>query len=108
MIGNSPKDYPFRSKTIYEPCFLASPAPNYGNRLFGAGRFVRFSAISCAYWRFMFAFWQTYGYFNAVSNISQQKNGQKATFFGYHAGLSRAYNHGISCSEFTGMLALTG
>jgi len=27
MIGKSPKDFPFRSKTIYERCFLACPAP---------------------------------------------------------------------------------
>jgi hypothetical protein len=38
MIGNFHKGFPFRSKTIYERCFLACPAPNYGNGLFGAGR----------------------------------------------------------------------
>jgi len=30
-----------------------------GSRLIGAGRFVRFSAISGAYWRLSFACWQT-------------------------------------------------
>jgi len=33
--------------------------------------------ISGACWRFMFAFWQTFGYFNIFSNKSQQKNDQK-------------------------------
>jgi len=36
-----------------------------------------------AYWRFMFACWLTCGYFNIVSNVSQQKNGKKSTFFGH-------------------------
>jgi len=92
MIGNSPKVFPFRSKTIYERCFLACPAPNYGNSLFGAGRFVRFSAISIAYWRFMLACWQTCGYFNNVSNNSQQKNGQKRTFFGHPEHHTRLFS----------------
>jgi len=65
---------------IYERCFLACPAPNYGNSLFGAGRFVRFSAISIAYWRFMFAFWQTCGYFNIFSNNVNKKMTKKALF----------------------------
>jgi hypothetical protein len=38
IIGYSPKGFPLRSKTIYERCFLACPAPNYDNSLFGAGR----------------------------------------------------------------------
>jgi len=30
----------------------------------------------------MFACWLTYAYYNKISNISQQKNEQKCTFFG--------------------------
>jgi len=71
MIGNSPKVFPFRSKTVYERCFLACICW-YGN--------VRFSAISIAYGRFMFACWQTYGYFNIVSNIVNKKTVKKHFF----------------------------
>jgi len=60
---------------------LACPAPNYGNSLFGAGRFVRFSAIYGAYWRFMFACWLTCGYFNIFQTIVNKKMTKKSTFF---------------------------
>jgi len=36
----------FAPRLFTNDAFLACPAPNYGNSLFGAGRFVRFSAIS--------------------------------------------------------------
>ncbi len=70
-MGNSPKDFPFRSKTIYERCFLACICW-YEN--------VRFSAITGAYGRFMLAFWLTYGYFNVYSNNVNKKTNKKALF----------------------------
>ena len=49
---------------------------------------MRFSAISAAptgkgasYWRFMFACWLTYTYFNRFPNKRQQKNDKKKCFF---------------------------
>jgi len=51
----------------------------------GYGGQVQICNLKClvisAYWRFMFACWQTYGNFNTFSNKSQQKNGQKAPFW---------------------------
>jgi len=35
---------------------------------------------SIAYWRFMLAFWQTYGYFNVFSNNVNKKTNKKALF----------------------------
>ena len=35
-----------------------------------------------ACWRFMFACWQTYGYFNVITNNVNKKMAKKALFFG--------------------------
>jgi len=53
-------------------------------RRFGAGRFVRFSAISIAYGRFMFACWLTLVYFNIFTNNVNKKMTKKALFFAHH------------------------
>ncbi len=51
-----------------------SPTTTFGDKL------ERFSAISVAYWRFMFACWLTYGYFNIVYNIVNKKMDKKQLF----------------------------
>jgi len=55
----------------------------------GYGGQVRIEKLKCLFffacWRFMFAFWQIYGYFNILSNKSQKKR-KKSTFF--NIGLS--------------------
>jgi hypothetical protein len=50
--------------------------------------------LNSAYWRFMFAHWQTNRYFNIFSNINQQKNDQKSNFFGYLEHRPRLFSSG--------------
>jgi hypothetical protein len=51
---------------------VACPAPNYGSSLFGAGRFVRFSAKYLPFlWRLVL---------HQISNKVNKKNGQKGLF----------------------------
>jgi len=42
----------------------------------------------------MLACWQTYRYFNIISNISQQKNEQKSTFFDHIEHIPFDYTQG--------------
>jgi hypothetical protein len=57
--------------------------------LFGVYLLIRKRAVHryiFAYWRFMFAFWQTYGYFNIDSNKVNEKMAKKALFLSIPAG----------------------